>query len=129
MTKAGKHDTRRHAGDIRTGCAGAAAVLALTALAGQRMARAQDAAPGPGTSASPNTQQMIEALKPRTRGLRNLVVGEAAASAAAGAMAASSVGAAVPTSAVDGAAVTSAAAPPSLSMAIRFDFDSEPVNI
>ena len=88
------------------------------------MARAQDAAPGPGTSASPNTQQMIEALKPRTRGLRNLVVGAAAASAAAGAMAASSVGAAVPTSAVDGAAVTSAAAPPSLSMAIRFDFDS-----
>ena len=109
MTMAGKHDRRRHAADVRSSFAVAAAVLALTALPGPRMALAQEAAAGAAPGASPNTQQMIEALKPRTRGLRNLVVGEAAASAAAGEVAAS---AAMP------------AAPPSLSMAIRFDFDS-----
>ena len=109
MTMAGKHDRRRHAADVRSSFAVAAAVLALTALPGPRVALAQEAAAGAAPGASPNTQQMIEALKPRTRGLRNLVVGEAAASAAAGEVAAS---AAMP------------AAPPSLSMAIRFDFDS-----
>ena len=51
---------------------------------------------------APNTQEMVEALKPRTRSLRNLIVGEAAASAPA----------------------TQTAPRPSLSMAIRFDFDS-----
>ena len=130
MTMAGKHDWRRHATEIRSGVAVAAAVLALTALAGPRMALAQEAATGAAPGASPNTQQMIEALKPRTRGLRNLVVGEAAASAAAQAMAASATPAAqdsvigTPASAANGAALAVPAAPPSLSMAIRFDFDS-----
>ena len=118
---AGKHDRRR-------GFAVAAAVLALSALPVHRMALAQEAAAGAATSASPNTQQMIEALRPRTRGLRNLVVGEAAASAAAGGDAAasaapSSVGGA-PASAANDAGAAVPAAPPSLSMAIRFDFDS-----
>jgi outer membrane protein OmpA-like peptidoglycan-associated protein len=56
---------------------------------------------------APNTQEMVEALKPRTRSLRNLIVGEAASAPAA--------------------AVTADEPPgpkPSLSMAIRFDFDS-----
>ena len=109
MTIGAKHDMRRYAVDLRAGFAVAAMVLALTALAGPHLAGAQEAAAGAAPSASPNTQQMIEALKPRTRSLRNLVVGEAAASAAAGDVAAP---AAVP------------ASPPSLSMAIRFDFDS-----
>jgi outer membrane protein OmpA-like peptidoglycan-associated protein len=72
---------------------GAAAVL-MAAL--PLIGIAQDAAP--------NTQEMVEALKPRTRSLRNLIVGEAAASAPA--------------------APASESAPPSLSMAIQFDFDS-----
>ena len=60
--------------------------------------------------AAPNTQEMVEALKPRTRSLRNLIVGEAAASA--------------PTAASADAANEPPAPRPSLSMAIRFDFDS-----
>ena len=68
---------------------------------------------------------MIEALKPRTRSLRNLVVGESAASAPAGASAASAVGAQRPAVDQAGAGMVDVpAAPPSLSMAIRFDFDS-----
>ena len=127
MTMAGKHDRRRHAADVRSSFAVAAAVLALTALPGPRMVLAQEAAAGAAPGASPNTQQMIEALKPRTRGLRNLVVGEAAASAAAGEVAASAAPASVngtPVSAASDAAAAMPAAPPSLSMAIRFDFDS-----
>ena len=69
------------------------------------LALAQDAAP--------NTQEMVEALKPRTRSLRNLIVGEAAASAPSAASAAANTGASEPP-----------APRPSLSMAIRFDFDS-----
>ena len=127
MTMAGKHDRRRYAADVRSSFAVAAAVLALTALPGPRMALAQEAAAGAAPGASPNTQQMIEALKPRTRGLRNLVVGEAAASAAAGEVAASAAPASVngtPVSAASDAAAAMPAAPPSLSMAIHFDFDS-----
>lgn len=117
-----KHAMRSHTADIRAGFTVAAAVLVLTAWPGPRLALAQEAAAGAATGASPNTQQMIEALKPRTRSLRNLVVGESAASARAGA---SAVGAQLP--AVDRAGagmVDVPAAPPSLSMAIRFDFDS-----
>ena len=116
----GKHDRR-------AGFAVAAALLALGVLPGQPTALAQEAAAGAAPSASPNTQQMIEALKPRTRGLRNLVVGEAAASAAAGEGAASAAPAADfgrSAPAASDAAVAVPAAPPSLSMAIRFDFDS-----
>ena len=67
---------------------------------------------------------MIEALKPRTRGLRNLVVGEVAASAPASATAASAASGGPSVSAPDPVAASPAAPPPSLSMAIRCDFDS-----
>ena len=60
---------------------------------------------GVAQDAAPNTQEMVEALKPRTRSLRNLIVRDASASA-------------------PDAATEPAAPPPSLSMAIRFDFDS-----
>ena len=72
----------------------------------------------------PNTQEMVDALKPRTRSLRNLVVEEVAASAPAGASAASTVGAAAPVTATEPAVAEPDAPRPSLSMAIRFDFDS-----
>ncbi len=125
MTMAGKHD--RRAG-FAVAAAVLAAVLALSALPGHRTALAQEAAVGAATSASPNAQQMIEALKPRTRGLRNLVVGEAAASAAAAGDAAASAGPSsdggTPVAAANDIAAAVPAAPPSLSMAIRFDFDS-----
>lgn len=65
---------------------------------------------------SPDTQQIIEALKPqapRTRSLRNLIVREKAADAAASS--ASPDVAAPP---------EPPPAPPSVSMAIQFDFDS-----
>lgn len=118
---AGKHDRRR-------GFVVAAAVLALSASPGHRMALAQEAAAGASPSASPNTKQMIEALRPRTRGLRNLVVGEAAASAATGGDAAASAAPVsvngTPVAAANDTAPAVPAAPPSLSMAIRFDFDS-----
>jgi outer membrane protein OmpA-like peptidoglycan-associated protein len=80
----------------------------------------------PQTSA-PNTQQMIEALKPRTRSLRNLVVGEIAASAPASVpsvSAASTVNGGRPEATIGPAGSERAAPRPSLSMAIRFDFDS-----
>ena len=82
---------------------------------------------------APSAQEMVEALKPRTRSLRNLIVIEtppaantgaganAAASAPAGAPAAGTAGAAAGPVAV---ATDPPAAAPSLSMAIRFDFDS-----
>ena len=72
----------------------------------------------------PNTQEMVEALKPRTRSVRNLVVGEVAASAPAGASTASTVGAVAPVTATEPAAAEPVAPRPSLSMAIHFDFDS-----
>ena len=62
---------------------------------------------------APSAEQMIEALKPRTRSLRNLLVGEVAASAAGGAAAAP-----------DALGEAPAAPRPNLSMAVRFDFDS-----
>ena len=63
---------------------------------------------------------MIEALKPRTRGIRNLVVTEVAATAPSAAAAASQAAPA----GTDTVSVNEAASRPSLSMAIRFDFDS-----
>ena len=69
---------------------------------------------------APNTQEMIEALKPRTRSIRNLVVTEVAASAPSAAAAASQAAPA----GTDTVSVNEAASRPSLSMAIRFDFDS-----
>lgn len=72
----------------------------------------------------PNTQEMVDALKPRTRSLRNLVVEEVAASAPVGASAASTVGAVAPVTATEPAVAEPAAPRPSLSMAIHFDFDS-----
>ncbi|MBC7481898.1 MAG: hypothetical protein H7337_08385 [Rhizobacter sp.] len=54
----------------------AAFLVAFATVAAESAALAQDAAP--------NTKQMIEALQPRTRSLRNLVVGEAASAPAAG---------------------------------------------
>ena len=65
---------------------------------------------------SPDTQQIIDALKappaaPRTRSLRNLVVREKASDAAS-------------PGAPDDAAPEPPPAPPSISMAIQFDFDS-----
>jgi len=85
--------------------AASAFLLVFAMLAAGSAALAQDAAP--------NTEQMIEALKPRTRSLRNLVVGEAAASAP---VAAAGEPATMPPE--------PATARPSLSMAIRFDFAS-----
>jgi outer membrane protein OmpA-like peptidoglycan-associated protein len=73
--------------------------------------------------AVPSAQEMVEALKPRSRSLRNLIVGEAAASAAAGASAAGEAGTA-PTGGAVAPAYEPAAPKPSLSIAIRFDFDS-----
>ena len=58
---------------------------------------------------APDMQGMVDALKPRTRSLRNLVVGEAPAASAAAAA---------------DAGTATVIAPPSLSMAVRFDFDS-----
>ncbi len=122
MTMAGKHDRQRLAADVRSGVAMAAAVLALTASPGPRRALAQEAAAGAAPSAAPNTQQMIDALKPRTRGLRNLIVGEAAASAAAGDVGSSATPAdpasvsGMPHPAASDAALTVPAAPPSLSV-------------
>ena len=84
---------------VRWRRAAAAALLASVPL----IALAQDTAP--------NTREMVEALKPRTRSLRNLIVGDAAASAPGAATA-------------SGIAAAPAGTPPSLSMAIRFDFDS-----
>jgi OOP family OmpA-OmpF porin len=85
------------------------------------------AAPALAQTAAPTSDQMIDALKPRTRSLRNLVVGDAPASAASDAAPAG----APPTSTSTSTAPASAAASPenastrpALSMAIRFDFDS-----
>ena len=99
----------------------AAAALIATHLLGI----AQDTAP--------NTQEMVEALKPRTRSLRNLIISElpptgAGPAASAPARQGDASGAATAGAATHGAAGGSAWADepprPSLSMAIRFDFDS-----
>ena len=66
---------------------------------------------------------MIESLKPRTRSLRNLLVTEVPAPAPAPGSAAAASQAA-PDSAPPAAANEALASRPSLSMAIRFDFDS-----
>ncbi len=95
----------------------AALLLAFAIVALQSAALAQDVAP--------NTDQMIEALKPRTRSLRNLMVGEAAASAPVAGGPATAAG--LPSLLAPPAATAQSEAPaarPSLSMAIRFDFDS-----
>ena len=85
----------------------------LLALAQPSVALAQDGAP--------NTQEMVEALKPRTRSLRNLivtpVVDPAASPAPPDAAASTPPAVAAP---VD----EPRAARPSLSIAVRFDFDS-----
>ena len=129
MTRMTGRDPRRLFARPRRGVVVSAVWLAML---GQGTAGAQDttqgaapgAAPGATPSSSPNTQQMIEALKPRTRGLRNLVVGEVATSAPASAAASSAASAGTSVSAPDPVAASPAAPPPSLSMAIRFDFDS-----
>ena len=121
MTRMTGRDLQRLFARRRRGFA-VAAVWAAMLVEGTALA--QDAAPGSAPSSTPNTQQMIDALKPRTRGLRNLVVGEVAASAPASGTAASAAGGGPSVSAPDSVAASPAAPPPSLSMAIRFDFDS-----
>lgn len=88
----------------------AAILIAAVPLMGIAQDTAPNTAPSTQPNTLPNTQEMVEALKPRTRSLRNLIVGEAAASA--------------PGAASAGVGAEFLAPRPSLSMAIRFDFDS-----
>ncbi len=91
----------------------ACCAVLLLALTEPGAALAQDGAP--------NTQEMVEALKPRTRSLRNLIVAPVADPATLpappGAAASAPPAGAGPVSAPP-------AARPALSMAVRFDFDS-----
>jgi outer membrane protein OmpA-like peptidoglycan-associated protein len=77
---------------------------------------------------APQTQDMIEALKPAaTRGWRNLVVRQkpgAAADAASAGASASSAQAPQEAASVAAAAAAPAGPPPSLSLAIQFDLNS-----
>lgn len=102
-------------GALFAGRRGRRSAAALLLLALHCLVVAQDTAP--------NTQEMIEALKPRTRSIRNLVVTEVAATAPSAAAAASQ---AAPAATTTAAAIVNEppASRPSLSMAIRFDFDS-----
>lgn len=100
---------------------GAGAAAALIACIGF--------APAAQANPEPDTRQMIEALKPASRGLRNLVVREKPAAAAAAASAAASVAEAAAL-AVAAAASEPAAPPgppPSLSLAIQFELNSSRV--
>ncbi len=106
-------------------CCSATLLAVMPALAPLADALAQDGAP--------NTQEMVEALKPRTRSLRNLIVTpgvntDANAAVNAGENAAVNPGAPSAAASAPPAAATPvpepAAARPSLSMAVRFDFDS-----
>ena len=103
--------------------------LALTsalawALSATGFAAAQGTPP-----AVPETRQMIDALKPAAnRGMRNLLVRQAAtepaASGAAGAAGATGALAAPPAPAPTPAPASPAEPPPSLSLAIQFDLNS-----
>ncbi len=100
-------------GALFAGRHGRWAAVAVLLLALHGLGMAQDAAP--------STPEMIESLKPRTRSLRNLLVTEVPAPAPGSAAAASQ---AAPDTAPPAAANEALASRPSLSMAIRFDFDS-----
>jgi outer membrane protein OmpA-like peptidoglycan-associated protein len=116
MTNPCECGTQRGGVNAGTRLAAAAVLLAFATVAAPSAALAQDAAP--------NTEQMVEALKPRTRSLRNLVVGEPAASAPVAGPATAAGLPSLPDPPSATAPPESPAAQPSLSMAIRFDFDS-----
>ena len=115
MTNPCERGARRGKVNAGTRFGAGALLLAFAILVVAASALAQDAVP--------NTEQMIEALKPRTRSLRNLVVGEAANSPVAGPATAAGLPGEPATPAAT-APPEPPAARPSLSMAIRFDFDS-----
>jgi outer membrane protein OmpA-like peptidoglycan-associated protein len=70
--------------------------------------------------AAPSTQEMVEALKPQTRSLRNLVVSEVANTSTA----ASRVPEKEAINATEHLVIGQSSSHPSLSMAIQFDFNS-----